>query len=492
MSPSRNVLVVDDVATNRALLRAILQRSGHNVTEADNGFECIKLCETNPPDALLLDVMMPDLDGLEVCRRLRKLHSLVELPIIIVTTLAESDHVATALECGANDYVSKPIDRAVLMARLANQFALKDLHALIATQKAELLATLSVQQAMGDVLPEGILVANQAGQIVYSNSNLTKMCGGVGLANVADFTALLSDGRFVEVLDVLVRTFGIDPNGVIDDEFEAEGLPALVLQIVSRPVSLPNGTLLRMWLFRDVTQMRRLERVISQQVRLETVSQFAAGVAHNFNNVFVGILGAANLLDRQLKDDPKFSRLVELIKKSVEGGASFTQKLGVLVRRDAQRDAKVTIDLKELLRTVCQNYQGTHAPKLDCDLDISVQLSISQQDLKVVINNVISNAVDAVAAGGDVKVSARREDADERVIISVADTGVGMDSVTRDRIFEPFFSTKNMDTTNNVSYAGNGLGMWNVHGLVKMAGGDVRVQSAPGQGTSVEIVLPQV
>ena len=492
MNQPRTVLIVDDVATNRALLRAVLQHSGHTVIEAENGFDCIKICESNPPDALLLDVMMPDLDGLEVCRRLRKIHSLVELPIIIVTTLSESAHVATALECGANDYVSKPIDRAVLMARLASQFALKDLHALIARQKAELLATLSVQKAMGDVLPEGILVANQSGEIVYSNSRFADMCGGGNIVQVQDFAAALMEGRFSEILEVLIRTFGIDPSGVVDDEFEAEGLPALVLQIVSRPVSLVDGTALRMWLFRDLTQMRRLERVISQQVRLETVSQFAAGVAHNFNNVFVGILGAANLLERQLKDDPKFARLVELIKKSVEGGASFTQKLGVLVRRDSHRDARVSVDLNEVLRSVCQNYRGEKSPQLESEIEGKIQLSISQQDLKVVINNVVSNAIDAVSAVGEVKVCARRDSENERVVITVADTGAGMDSVTRDKIFEPFFSTKNMDTSNNVSYAGNGLGMWNVHGLVKMAGGDVRVRSVPGQGTTVEIDLPEV
>ena len=484
--------MVDDVATNRALLRAILQRSDYTVREADNGFDCIKMCQENLPDALLLDVMMPEIDGFEVCRRLRQSYSLVELPIIMVTTLAEGEHIAAALEHGANDYVSKPIDRAVLMARLANQFALKDLHAVIAQQKTELQATLSVQKAMGDVLSEGILVANHNGEIVYSNSTLVKMCGGAVVSNVVQVAALVMDARMAEVLEVLVRAFAIDAQGMIDDEFEAEGLPALVLQIVSRPVSLPDGTQLRMWLFRDVTQMRRLERVISQQVRLETVSQFAAGVAHNFNNVFVGILGAANLLDKQLKGDPKFGRLVELIKRSVEGGAAFTQKLGVLVRRDALRDARVEVNLKSALEATCQRYSNEKAPQLECSLDRPVRLSISQQDLEVVLNNIISNAIDAVATGGDVKISAKRESDNARVVIQVSDSGQGMDSITRDRIFEPFFSTKNMDTSNNVSYAGNGLGMWNVHGLVKMAGGDVKVQSAPGQGTTVEVWLPEV
>lgn len=492
MSDPRTVLIVDDVATNRALLRSILQRNGYSVIEADNGNDCIEICNQKPPDALLLDVMMPEPDGLQVCRRLRHKYSLVELPIIVVTTLAESENIAEALECGANDYVSKPIDRAVLLARLRNQFTLKDLHAVVAQQKAELSSTLSVQKAMGDVLSEGILLANQAGEVIYSNSKLIELCGGMEVANIESAVNLLKDARFAEVLAILSRSFLIDPMGVVDDEFEAEGSPPLVLQIVSRPVPMVDGTLLRMWLFRDVTQMRRLERVISQQVRLETVGQFAAGVAHNFNNVFVGILGASNLMERYLKDDPKLSRLVDLIKKSVEGGANFTQKLGVLVRRDAQRDSRVEFDIEEVLNTACQNYTDRKKPEIENNIISKVSLPISRQDLDVVVNNVISNAVDAIEHGGAVRVVAQRDVEHEAIVIKVIDSGSGMDSVTKDRIFEPFFSTKNMDTSNKVSYAGNGLGMWNVHNLVKMAGGDVKVSSTPGQGTTIEVSLPEV
>lgn len=122
-----NLLVVDDNEMNRDVLSRRLTRRGHCVTLAEGGHRAIELVRSNSFDAVLLDIMMPDIDGLEVLRILREDYSISELPIIMVTAKSQSSDIVTALELGANDYVTKPLDFAVVLARLQSQIALRRL-----------------------------------------------------------------------------------------------------------------------------------------------------------------------------------------------------------------------------------------------------------------------------------------------------------------------------------------------------------------------------
>jgi diguanylate cyclase (GGDEF)-like protein len=116
-----HLLVVDDVADNRSILTRRLQRFGFDVSEADSGLAALELIEKGSFDLVLLDIMMPGIDGLETLRRIRKRKSASTLPIIMVTAKAESGNIVEALELGANDYVTKPVDLAVAMARVNTQ-----------------------------------------------------------------------------------------------------------------------------------------------------------------------------------------------------------------------------------------------------------------------------------------------------------------------------------------------------------------------------------
>jgi diguanylate cyclase (GGDEF)-like protein len=119
------LLVVDDVADNRTVLARRFQRRDFDIVEADGGFEALELIESGSYDAVLLDVMMPDLSGLEVLRRIRLSRSQESLPVIMVTANSQSANVVEALELGANDYVSKPVDFAVALARVNAQVGRK-------------------------------------------------------------------------------------------------------------------------------------------------------------------------------------------------------------------------------------------------------------------------------------------------------------------------------------------------------------------------------
>lgn len=116
-SPAR-VLVVDDMATNRALVRAVLNPVEFEVFEAGSGEQALDRLQDISPDAILLDVMMPGIDGFEVCQKLREIEEFRLLPVIMLTSLGNPDDVARGMEVGATDYVTKPFHAIELEARV--------------------------------------------------------------------------------------------------------------------------------------------------------------------------------------------------------------------------------------------------------------------------------------------------------------------------------------------------------------------------------------
>lgn len=120
-------LVVDDEEQNRELLRDLLEAQGHEVIEAENGKQALQKVMENPPDVILLDVMMPGLNGFEVCRRLKADPKTAPIPILLVTVLTDRSDRLAGIEAGANDFLSKPIDREDLLPRVRNAIYTKRL-----------------------------------------------------------------------------------------------------------------------------------------------------------------------------------------------------------------------------------------------------------------------------------------------------------------------------------------------------------------------------
>lgn len=125
MDRAAHILVVDDVDVNREILKRRLVRRGFIITEASGGREALELLETADIDLVLLDIMMPDLDGLEVVRIIRETRSMEDLPVIMVSAKSFSEDVTQCLELGANDYVTKPVDFDATLGLIHRELARK-------------------------------------------------------------------------------------------------------------------------------------------------------------------------------------------------------------------------------------------------------------------------------------------------------------------------------------------------------------------------------
>jgi two-component system, cell cycle sensor histidine kinase and response regulator CckA len=250
----------------------------------------------------------------------------------------------------------------------------------------------------------------------------------------------------------------------------------------------------------DVSELKRSEERLRRAQRLEAVGRLAGGVAHEVNNMMTIILGFSDLLARRREVSAEGDREIEEIRKAATRAGKITQQLLAFSRQQILQPAylkinEVVSDLVPVLRLLLPaniELGSALAP-------ISPSVLADRAQLDQVIINLVFNARDAMTGGGTLRLvtDSRRlhEEEGRRLIgipiptgqyalISVIDTGHGMDSATLQQVFEPFFTTKPVGS-------GTGLGLATVYGIVKQSGGYVWVESSPGQGTTVTVCLPQ-
>ncbi|HKW28591.1 MAG TPA: adenylate/guanylate cyclase domain-containing protein [Verrucomicrobiae bacterium] len=218
------VLVVDDEEQNRSLLRDPLEARGFEIAEAENGLQALEKIAVRPPDVILLDLMMPRMDGFEVCRRLKKDLKTAHIPILIVTALSERKERLMGIEAGANDFLNKPIDIQDVILRVANAAYAKHLHdQLQAEQKKS-------ENLLLNILPKPVAERMKAGEVNIADSypEVTVL-----LADLVGFTTLsvhISPEQIVELLneifsafDLLVGKLGLDKIKTIGDAYMVAG-----------------------------------------------------------------------------------------------------------------------------------------------------------------------------------------------------------------------------------------------------------------------------
>jgi signal transduction histidine kinase len=264
-------------------------------------------------------------------------------------------------------------------------------------------------------------------------------------------------------------------------------------------IALPIAGLLMARRERRVQDDRlRLERQLAESQKMEAIGKLAGGVAHDFNNMLTAILGYASMIHEDAPPRSQMQHQALQIRRAAESAATLTQKLLAFSRRQVlqtdQVDFAAMLDNLVVLirRVIGENITvTTHAdPGLWPILADPVQVEQSVLNLAI-------NARDAMADGGTLRITARnaprpkgerRGDDEVRpgdyVQIVVSDTGIGMNETTQARMFEPFFTTKPQGQ-------GTGLGLSTVYGFVRQCGGHISVTSTPGQGTSIELLLPR-
>jgi two-component system, cell cycle sensor histidine kinase and response regulator CckA len=251
----------------------------------------------------------------------------------------------------------------------------------------------------------------------------------------------------------------------------------------------------------DLTELKRAEERLRRAQRLEAVGRLAGGVAHEVNNMMTIIMGFSDLLARSGAVAAERHRDIEEIRKAATRAGKITQQLLAFSRQQILQPADLRLnDVLQELVTVLKLLLPANVELETSLAPLGPLVHADRAQLDQVIINLAFNARDAMPGGGTLRLrtESRRLDehdglqligipfvAGEYALVSVIDTGYGMDSQTLQQVFEPFFTTK-------PAGSGTGLGLATVYGIVKQSGGYVWVESAPGTGTTVTVCLPQV
>jgi PAS domain S-box-containing protein len=249
----------------------------------------------------------------------------------------------------------------------------------------------------------------------------------------------------------------------------------------------------------DITERKKLEQQLRQAQKVEAIGQLAGGIAHDFNNLLGIIIGYSEIFEERLGLGDPLRPKAEQIKKAGRRAASLTRQLLAFSRQQALEpkvldlNAVIADTLKMLRRLIDENVELVAVPEPALG-----RVSADQGQIEQIIMNLTVNARDAMPHGGKLTISTSNAEMDDAfvrrnpgavpgsyVVLSVGDTGCGMDHETQAHIFEPFFTTKGEGK-------GTGLGLATVYGVVKQSGGYISVESEPGIGSTFRIYLPRI
>ena len=163
-SPADRVLVVDDTPANLALLLDLLSAAGHELLVAESGPSALAVLEHTTPDLILLDWMMPGMDGIETCRRLKQRPECATVPVIFMTAVEEPGQKLRAFEAGAVDYITKPAYAPEVSARVAAHLQIRRLQKSLAD---ELAMRLEAEDQLRQSLDQAVVLADAGGRIVF-------------------------------------------------------------------------------------------------------------------------------------------------------------------------------------------------------------------------------------------------------------------------------------------------------------------------------------
>jgi two-component system, cell cycle sensor histidine kinase and response regulator CckA len=470
------LLLVDDTPSALEALSVSFEGQGYQITTATNGPEALELARSLDPDLILLDVMMPGMSGFEVCRALREDPALAEVPVIFVTALDDRQSLIEGIESGADDFISKPPNRTELRARVRTITRL-DRHRRLALERERL-------ESVFQLSPDGILVLDRTATIRMANPAARRLLGGAEDFELEgqDLSKLVAP----HVLDFCRSSLSEVLNGSKDRilvEFDCvtqagAGFPT---EVAAGPFPLEDGIGVEI-IIRDVSERKRLEEEVQRSQRLDAIGRVSAGIAHDFNNVLQVILLSAELALANAPKEGVLLYYLEEIMGATREGTALAKQLLTFARRESV--ARRLVDLNGVIKEIEPIARTLGGKGLQFSLDLSDEALPVQADsgqLKQIITNLVVNARDALPDGGSLTVSTVSRGTE--VELSVADNGHGMDEEILDRIFEPFFSTKDSDE-------GTGLGLSVVRGIVEGHQGTISVESVVGEGTTFRVRLP--
>ena len=505
------VLIVDDDERNAFAATEALEVLGHDLVVARSGEEALRLLLNHEFAVILLDLHMPGMDGYETARLIREHPRTRDTPIVFVTAVFRDEtHIFQAYQVGAVDVVFKPVDPFILRAKVAvlTELYLKTIqiklqaeerHRLMRENASITEARLAAELALRKARERQDSILRSL-PVVFTSRTTLHPFGALFVSDSITPLTGFEPSRFIEEPEIgLGRIHPDDVTAVVDCLMQASEVGAYACEyrwlcadgeyrrFLDQGVWVPGeegtdgeivGTLL------DITDRRHLEEQLAQARKMEAVGQLTGGVAHDFNNLLTVVLGNADILLRKI-EEPKANRQLAAIRAAADRGQTLTRQLLAFSRR--QQLNPEPVELNRLVKGFAPLLKQAVGEGVLLDLQQSqadVFVSVDPSHLENALLNLAVNARDAMSNEGrlTIRVERQSEPTDLGVIV-VSDNGAGMSADVRQKVFEPFYTTKEVGR-------GSGLGLSQVYGFVSQSGGQIDIDSQPGEGATFTLRLP--
>jgi PAS domain S-box-containing protein len=520
-SPAR-ILIVDDDDHNLFAMEKVLEDIGQ-VVSAKSGEEALKQLLQHDFAVILLDVLMPGMDGYETAALIRARERSRYVPIIFLTAVNKDDaHMLRGYAMGAVDYVFKPVEPQILRSKVGvfvelfrktQQVRAKADHEQrllqenfrVRTEKMMAERALRRSEERQAVIIQSLPIALYAGEPgreteapQFISDNVEALCGFTA-RQFLESRDLWSSRIHPEDRDRVLQEFRRLRNaGTMAIEYRWRHADekyryfldqsVLVRDEQNRPKEI-FGTLL------DVTERKQLEQQLIQAQKMDAIGKLTGGIAHDFNNMLTVVIGSLDRLRRSQKDDPKTLKRIDMALSGAMRCSDLTRQLLAFARRQPLQPQPV--DLNDLVFGIADMVRRVLGESIELMIEPAPGLWPATTDptqIESALLNLVVNARDAMPDGGTLALRTANVHVDELpgsglpsgdyVMLVVKDSGAGIPPEIRDRVFEPFFTTK-------PTGHGTGLGLSIIYGFVKQSGGHIRLDSEVGSGTSFSIYLPR-
>ncbi len=409
------------------------------------------------------------------------------------------DQFAGVMIIASRDYEMLSEKKIVLMNSFGNQIS-------VALDNAQLFERLkSSEQRYADLFensPDMYHLVNHKGIIIRCNQTEADTLGYTKEEIIGQSLLKLYPPQYgLEAAKNLRRVFefGEEIKGLEEQMVKKDGTVIDVSTNTSIVYDESKRPLLIRSVVRDITERKRLEQKILQAQKIDSLGNLAGGVAHDFNNILSSILGSASIMKRKMRERDKWYRYVDMIEIASRRGAALTRQLLTFARKNKVQVRP--IDINYIIEETVHMFERSVEKNIVVDVNLTKEFAVINGDegqVQQALLNIFLNARDAMPNGGTITVESKIVNAGEgktppyvepfsgnHVMVSISDTGVGMDRSTQQRIFEPFFTTKEQGK-------GTGLGLSVVYGVVDSHGGFIHVQSELGVGANFSLFFPRL
>ncbi len=488
----KDILIVDDALTNLRLLSQLISRQGHKVRAVTNGERALEAVQASLPDLILLDIVMPGMDGYEVCERLKADERTRDIPIIFISALDAIEDKVRAFDVGGLDYIPKPFQAAEVLARLNTHLALRELsislEAQIAARTAEIIAEKEKSETILRSVGDAIAVTDLEMKVAYANEAFTTLTGYAAQDIIGHSIYAFGSEKLPEQngqpLQSLLET-GEDWQGEVVVRCKDGRTYDAALTIA--PVRDADGQLTGyVFSHRDIGRLKNLD---------QSRSQFVTDFSHQLRTP-VATLQLYTHLMLQKEQSEEDQRRLEMMESEITHLIDLIRDILEITRLGSGQavTAWEPISLSAVIDKVITRSQS-QAEVAELTLVVKPlppDLPVLRGDrnlLTRLLEEIVENAIVFTLPGGRVSVEAQAIKDTHRnwVTISVQDTGLGIMPEEQGRIFDRFFRGS---MAKSRRLHGTGLGLSIAQEIVRAHGGRITVESREREGSTFTIWLP--